>query len=669
MLPVCSATSSRSSHSQITLHGGLNASSQFQKDFEARYTMGYRGSLGLSKAMPFQRDFFKAHATKSLYSNFVKGTEQSVSTDFVNRCSHSYESDHLKCKYSDMWSSSTGTMYEQHPPGRLELKFVDSSSLLAPDEGLVDFTNPSTGNASVLPAAVEPESISATDLTPGNSTSVPDSLDMDTDRLSGVKTSIEDFIDGVSKSFSASVEKGEDIVKTSVDTITSSITSVVTNATEAVDNTVGGLFSTVDQTGQYGGSKMTKFSSDFKEATSKGAVVAIDVLRRSIVVVEDSLSNGASFAVSSYQSAKAFLPPDISDALNLSEKRVAEFLGPAKTAFQQVYISIEGLEENLGLDPNDPIILFVLFLGTSATLWVIYRVWTYSGFAGDLSPQLTLELLTGKENAVLIDVRPEVLREREGIPDLRRAARFRYASVSLPEVDGAVWKLVKSGRDLNDTLTAAVIRNLKIVQDRSKVIVMDADGTRSKGIARSLRKLGLKKPYLVQGGFKSWVKNGLRIKELKPETAFTILNEEAEAILEDISPSPVQVLGSGVGLIAAFYALLEWEKTLQLIGVVGVGQTIYRRVASYETAEDFKKDVRLLLSPVRLGAQAFSWTAGQLESNGIGLPTSPSSSDVKNRVLQAAAKHESQPSDTEGIQDPSTDSKLPIKESADLSEA
>jgi hypothetical protein len=27
-----------------------------------------------------------------------------------------------------------------------------------------------------------------------------------------------------------------------------------------------------------------------------------------------------------------------------------------------------------------------------------------------------------------------ILRERDGIPDLRRAARFRYASVTLPEV-------------------------------------------------------------------------------------------------------------------------------------------------------------------------------------------------------------------------------------------
>jgi hypothetical protein len=36
-----------------------------------------------------------------------------------------------------------------------------------------------------------------------------------------------------------------------------------------------------------------------------------------------------------------------------------------------------------------------------------YRVWVYGGYSGDLSPQLTLELLAGKEDAILIDVRPE----------------------------------------------------------------------------------------------------------------------------------------------------------------------------------------------------------------------------------------------------------------------
>ncbi|KAL0653005.1 hypothetical protein Bca4012_095696 [Brassica carinata] len=60
------------------------------------------------------------------------------------------------------------------------------------------------------------------------------------------------------------------------------------------------------------------------------------------------------------------------------------------------------------------------------------------------------------------------------------------------------------------------------------------------------------------------------------------------------------------------------------------------KIASYSS--------RMLFAPVKRGAQDFSWAAGQLETNGVGLPTSPSSSDVRSRVLQAAAKHESQPS-------------------------
>ncbi|XP_042034318.1 uncharacterized protein LOC121780759 [Salvia splendens] len=50
-----------------------------------------------------------------------------------------------------------------------------------------------------------------------------------------------------------------------------------------------------------------------------------------------------------------------------------------------------------------------------------------------------------------------------------------------------------------------------------------------------------------------------------------------------------------------------------------------------------------LLEPVAFGGQAISWGAGKLETNRNGLPTSPSSSEVQSRVLQAAAKLESQP--------------------------
>lgn len=75
---------------------------------------------------------------------------------------------------------------------------------------------------------------------------------------------------------------------------------------------------------------------------------------------------------------------------------------------------------------------------------------------------------------------------------------------------------------------------------------------------------------------------------------------------------------------------------------------------------------RLLLTPVKYGGQAISWAAGKLETNRNGLPTIPSSSDVQSRVLQAAAKHESQPSDSE---EETKDLAPATKENMDLSEA
>lgn len=36
-----------------------------------------------------------------------------------------------------------------------------------------------------------------------------------------------------------------------------------------------------------------------------------------------------------------------------------------------------------------------------------FRVLKYGGYAGDVSPQSTFELLRGNESAVLIDIRPE----------------------------------------------------------------------------------------------------------------------------------------------------------------------------------------------------------------------------------------------------------------------
>ncbi|KAJ0617284.1 putative Rhodanese-like domain-containing protein [Helianthus annuus] len=445
----------------------------------------------------------------------------------------------------------------------------------------------------------------------------------------------DDVFGGINDTLSALVCNTDTAITNTLNSINTSLKLASKGVNDALDVSLDKLKVSLS-------SALSGLGNNSKGVSSKVGVVAVDGLRQAIIAVEGVLAQGVTLVAYGYGYVKDTLPPEVQNVLNASEENVFR---PVGTAFQQIYVVLEGFEASIGIDPSDPIVPVVLLLATSTTLWVSYWVLTYAGYAGDLSPQLTLELLNGKENVALIDVRPEDFREKDGIPDLRRKARFRYASVSFPEVDANVKKLLKGGKDLDDALVSTVIRNLKVVQGGSKVIVMDADGSRSKGIARALRKFGIKRPYLVQGGFRSWVQEGLRIKEPKPETTLTILNEEAEAILEDVTP--LQVIGYGVGFLAAAYALLEWETTLQLIAIFGVGQTIYKRVASYEDSKDFNRDVRQLLAPVKLGGQAISWAAGKLETNRNGLPTSPSSVNVQNRVLQAAAKHESQPDSEE----------------------
>ncbi|KAJ6758047.1 RHODANESE/CELL CYCLE CONTROL PHOSPHATASE SUPERFAMILY PROTEIN [Salix koriyanagi] len=110
-------------------------------------------------------------------------------------------------------------------------------------------------------------------------------------------------------------------------------------------------------------------------------------------------------------------------------------------------------------------------------------------------------------------------------------------------------------------------------------------------------------------------------------------------------------------------SVFAWEKAWEILyigGLVGIKCSTNTRILTVSAIQVVfitKLPVmlsRLLLSPVRVGAQAFSWATGKLENNRLGLPTSPSSSDVQNRVLQAAAKHGSQPSETE-VQNPSPD--------------
>ncbi|MCO5596418.1 hypothetical protein L7F22_050480 [Adiantum nelumboides] len=194
--------------------------------------------------------------------------------------------------------------------------------------------------------------------------------------------------------------------------------------------------------------------------------------------------------------------------------------------------------------------------------------------------------------------------------------------------------------DALDTIRYALERN-------TKVILLDSNGSQSKSIARALKKAGIQIPYRIDGGFKAWEANGLRVKQVGLETPLTIIKEETEAILDEVKPTPFGIGAAALGVFAGLYALFEWEKTLQFLGVICICQVLYMRLNSYENAEDAKDDLKLLLQPFSLVTQGIVWAAGAVEPSKLQLATSPSTSAVQDRVLQAAAKHGPLPSEAD----------------------
>lgn len=231
-----------------------------------------------------------------------------------------------------------GAMSSPYTVGFRDLKFVESPSASVGEEELLDFTDRVIDNTNLLQKSADPLSITTTAVISDDSTLVSDSLSMKADSLSNLKTSIEDVFGGVNESISASTKKGEYALTSTLDTITSSVTSAFKGANEAVYSAFGKVISTVDQTGDSAGNTLSVLANDSEEAFGKVGSISVDVLRQSILAIEDYLRQGGTFVVYAYGSAKELLPPEIQNVLKNSEESVDKILRPAGTAFQQVYL-------------------------------------------------------------------------------------------------------------------------------------------------------------------------------------------------------------------------------------------------------------------------------------------------------------------------------------------
>ncbi|KAH9310824.1 hypothetical protein KI387_025859, partial [Taxus chinensis] len=488
-----------------------------------------------------------------------------------------------------------------------------------------------------------------------NTESFSESMDITYFSVERAQKSLEELFSSVQESIDSSVNSAGSTLKDTYNDINASIFKSIKILTGPFENAISGLFPVFDNTGGLKDSNGIDFLSPFRIGTP-----ANNAVKKVVLVVEDSagavFATTASFVTEIYRSTKALLPSEAQSFLDLSEEKSSAVIQPIRSFIEQVNVLITNTEKALGVDPENPIVPVVLVIGGTIFVGISYWGYMYGGYSGDLTPKEASDLLRKEGNAVLIDIRPQ---ESDGVPDLRRRERFKFAAVEFPKVEGSLRKLLKNANEIDDVLTAAVIRNLKIVNGGSKVLVMDANGFQSKKVARALMKLGIKKSYRIKGGFQSWLADGLRVKKMKMETPLTILKEETEAILEETQPSPGAFFAACVGIVAGINALIEWEKTLQLIGFIGLAQVVYERINSYENADDLKSDIRALFSPFRWATQGTLWIAGKVQPSQLQLATSPSTTAVQNRVLQAAAKHSSISPELEQTQD-----KEPVSDSA-----
>ncbi|XP_075479589.1 uncharacterized protein LOC142520493 isoform X1 [Primulina tabacum] len=258
-----------------------------------------------------------------------------------------------------------GAIDESHILGPNRLIFVESSSGFAEGDQLMELTSETIDNAADIPSYADLELTTPFYDVTSDSSPAPDSLSGDANSFSDLNASVFKM----KESFSDTIKRGENILNNSIDTITSSMNKTLTNATEAVDGVIKDITSFFNKSGESFSNKFTGVTSDLKGASGRAGLGALDVSRKAIVIiVEDSLIRGTKNAGYAYNSAKEFLPPEFKEAISFSENTVVKTIRHVGTAFQQVYIAVEGFEKSLGLDPNDPLVPLVLFLAFSTTL-------------------------------------------------------------------------------------------------------------------------------------------------------------------------------------------------------------------------------------------------------------------------------------------------------------
>ena len=293
-------------------------------------------------------------------------------------------------------------------------------------------------------------------------------------------------------------------------------------------------------------------------------------------------------------------------------------------------------------NPDTGVALLAFIFGSPVLLAVLGAA--LRGYDGDVRPKACYESLEKNGNAKIIDTRSEEAIRNEGVPDLRGSARNKGEIVRVVKLNEKERRQTRGARQIELTIAAEKVKKLSSIGSKLYFIGPDA-----KDLAKMVKsETFARKCYTISGGFEGYRSSGLKLRkggykknvaEVAAEEASEIGSRATRAVQSSVGSvsTTVKTADDSMKVVYGLLALgvvvgaIEYEKTLQFIGVVGIELTLLNAFLSYENPLDAISAFGNFVSPVTQPiTNAIGAKAGEVANEAVSI----ASEKVKESVSE-----------------------------------
>ncbi|XP_039020235.1 calcium sensing receptor, chloroplastic-like isoform X2 [Hibiscus syriacus] len=289
---------------------------------------------------------------------------------------------------------------------------------------------------------------------------------------------------------------------------------------------------TIDQVQEAGSSALDVAQQVFdvvgkalKPAIDAGVPIAKKAGEEALKVASPVISEASKKAQEAIQGTGLDSEPVLT-AAKTAAKQTTEVIDVAKPLASSTFETITSAEP-------------LTIVGSASALFVAYLllppIWSFisyslRGYKGDLTPAQALDLIS-TQNYVMVDIRSEKDKDRDGVPRLPSSAKKRMIAIPLEELPSKLRSLVRNTKKVEAEIVALKISYLKKISKGSNIVIMDSYCDSAKTVARTLTSLGFNNCFVVADGFsgsKGWLQSRLgtdtynfsAVELLSPSTVF-----------------------------------------------------------------------------------------------------------------------------------------------------